>query len=123
MKKRLVLILFTFIFFTACTSTPVSEISEIESLPDTFQDRVDPDLTLQLFNDDGEGHYIVFHSSGEVEADVDVQDDTLLINLTETPLDSEAVFQHTFYLTTSPDVEEIDVLINGETMSFDNISI
>ena len=107
---------------SACNSSTLS-FSEIENVPNNVQDKVDFNYKLQSINDGGKGYYIVFHSSGDVEADLETQGDTVTIKFNVTNLQDGVVKQNTFYLTTDPEHDVIDVLVNGESMPFDNVTV
>lgn len=123
MKKIFVLVFLVILILSACNSSKLS-FSEIENVPDNVQGKVDSNLKLQSINDGGgKGYYIVFHSSGDVETDLETQGDTVTIKFNETNLQDDVVKQNTFYLTTDPEHDVIDVLVNGESMPFDNVTV
>lgn len=119
--------IFVFVFLlisvlSACNSSTLS-FSEIENVPNNVQDKVDSNLTLQLINDGEKRYYIVFHSSGDVETDLETQGDTVTIKFNVTNLQDDVVKQNTYYLTTDPEHDVIDVLVNGESKPFDNVTV
>jgi thioredoxin-related protein len=122
LKKIFVLVFLVFLILSACNSSKLS-FSEIENVPNNVQDKIDFNYKLQSINVDGKGYYIVFHSSGDVKADVETQGETVTIKFNETNLQDGIVKQYTFYLTTDPDHDEINVLVNGESMPFDNVTV
>lgn len=122
LKKVPFLVFLVISILTACNSSTLS-FSEIENVPNDVQDKVDSNLRLQSITDGGKGYYIVFHSSGEVESDLETQGDTLIIKFNVTNLEDGVVKQNTFYLTTDPEHEAIDVHVNGESIPFDNMTI
>ncbi|SDN62638.1 hypothetical protein [Alkalicoccus daliensis] len=105
-----------------CNSSKLS-FSEIDNVPDHMQENVDSNLKLQQITDGEKGYYIVFHSSGEVETDLDTQGGTLTIKLNETNLQDAAVQQNVYYLTTDAETDTIDVHVNGESTAFEEIVI
>ena len=107
---------------TACNSSELS-FSKIENVPNVVQENVDPNLTLQSITDEGKGYYIVLHSMGEVEAKLETEGDTLIINFDVTNVEGDKVNQNTFYLTTAPEHKAIDVHVNGTSIPFDNMTI
>ncbi|SES07759.1 hypothetical protein [Psychrobacillus sp. OK032] len=109
-------------FLSACNSSTLS-FSEIENVPNNVQHKVDSNLKLQLINDSEKGYYIVFHSSGEVETDVETQGDKVTIKFKVTNLQDDVVKQNTFYLTIDPEHDVIDVLVNGKAMPFDMVTV
>lgn len=122
LKKLLVLGFLVSLILTACSSSTLS-FSEIESVPDHVQDKVDSSLTLQSITNDAEGKYIVFHSSGNVESDLDIQGGNMVtIQFNVTNL-GDVVKQHTYYFTSDPKHDVLDVTVNGESIPFDNATI
>lgn len=122
LKKIILLVFLVISILTACNSSTLS-LSEIENVPNNVQDKVDSNLMLQSITDGGKGYYIVFHSSGEVETDLETKGDTLIIKFNVTNAEDDVVRQNTFYLTTDPEHEAIDVHVNGESIPFDNITL
>ena len=93
LNKLFVLGFLVISILSACGSSTLS-FSEIESVPDHVQDKVDSNLTLQFITNDTKGKYIFFHSSGTVESDLEAQGDTVTIKFHVTKLD-DMVKQHT----------------------------
>lgn len=122
MKRIYISILFIILVLTGCDSPPEG-LSEVKNVPDNIQEIVDPDLTLQIIADDDKGYYIIFYSSGEVAADTEIQDDTLLIKLTESNLKEGNLKQYTYYLSSNPSYDTIDVFVNEYSTAFDNITL
>ncbi|WP_273129403.1 peptidylprolyl isomerase [Bacillus weihaiensis] len=122
MKKIVVLVFMVVLILSACTSSKLS-FSEIENVPNNVQDKIDSNLKLQSITDGGKGYYIVFHSSGDVETDLETQGDTVTIKFNVTNLQDDVVKQNTYYLTTATETDVIDVMVNGESIPFDNITI
>lgn len=128
MKKILLTFLLT--LFLASCGNPEAGIKEVESVPEdihsllhelpnaVFQESPE-DLRLISFNADENGSYIVFHSSGQVEAHTETEGDTLIIHLTETETDDDSVTQYSYYLTTGEEHDTIQVLVNNEPIPFD----
>lgn len=118
--------IFLFVFFlsilSACQS-PTLSLSEVKNVPNHVQGEVDPNLKLQSITDGGKGYYIIFHSSGDVEADLETVGEKVIIKLNETKLKEDVVKQYTFYLTTNPGPDVIDVYVNGESTPFDMVTI
>lgn len=122
LKKILVIVFLVIFVLSACHSSKMS-FREIENVPDNVQDKVDSNLKIQSITDGGKGYYIVFHSSGDVETDLETQGDTVTIKLNVINLQDDNVKQNTFYLTTGPDHGVIDILVNGVSMPFDNVTV
>lgn len=122
LKRIFVLVLLLISILSACNSSKLS-FSEIDNVPNNVQDKVDSNLKLQSITDSGKGYYIVFHSSGDVEASLETKGDTVIIKFNETNLLDDLVKQHTFYLTTDPEHDVIEVQVNGEQMPFDGVTV
>lgn len=121
LKKLFVLGFLVSLTLAACSSSTLS-FSEVERVPDHVQDKVDSSLTLQSITNDAEGKYIVFHSSGNVESDLDIQGNMVTIQFNVTNL-GDVVKQHTYYFTSDPKHDVLDVTVNGESIPFDNVTI
>ncbi|MGM0844957.1 MAG: peptidylprolyl isomerase [Bacillota bacterium] len=122
MRKILVLVFLMVSILSACNSSKLS-FSEIENVPNKVQEKVDSNLKLQSITDGEKGNYIVFHSNGDVETDLETQGDTVTIKFNVTNLQDDVVKQNTYYLMTGPESNVIDVLVNGESMPFDNVTL
>ena len=122
LKKIVVLIFLVISILAACNSSTLS-FSKIEIVPNNVQDKVDSNYKLQSINDGGKGYYIVFHSSGDVETDLEAIGDTVTIKFNVTNLKDDIVKQNTYYLTTDPKHDVIDVQVNGESTHFDNVTV
>lgn len=122
LKKIVVLGILVLSILSACNSSTMS-IKEIENVPKDLQEYVNSSLRLQSINDGGKGYYIIFHSNGEIEADLETQGDKLNIMFNVTNLKDEVIKQNTYYVTTGPEHEMIDVLVNGESIPFDNMTV
>lgn len=122
LKKIFVLVFLVILILSACNSSKLS-FSEIEKVPNNVQNEVDSNLRLQSITDGVKGKYIVFHSSGDVEAHLETQGDNVTIKFNVTKLQDNAVKQNTYYLTTGPDTKVIDVLVNGESIPFDRATL
>lgn len=62
-------------------------------------------------SDSGKGYYIVFHSVGDVETDLETKGDTGTIKCNITNLQDDVVKQNPFHLTTEPELDIIDVVL------------
>ena len=121
LKKLFVFVFLVSSILSACNSSTLT-FSEIENVPDHVQDKVDPSLTLQSITNEAEGKYIIFHSSGNVKSDLDIQGDTVTIQFNVTN-QGDVVKQHTYYFTSDPKHDVLDVTVNGESIPFDNVTI
>ena len=54
--------------------------------------------------------------------DLEVQGDTLKVGLDETNKQDDVIKQRVYKFTLDPEHEVIDVLINGKSKAFDNVS-
>lgn len=121
MKRVLVSIILFVAILTACNSSTLS-FSEMKNVPNNVQDIVDSDLRLQLINDGNKGSYIIFHSSGEVEADLETKEETVTIKFNVRNPQNDVLKQNTYYLTKDKEHDVIDVLLNDEPIHFDEVT-
>ncbi|MGG2056223.1 membrane lipoprotein lipid attachment site-containing protein [Lysinibacillus pakistanensis] len=120
--KKLFLVFLAVFILTGCNTSTLS-ISEIEILPEKLQKVIDEKNTLQLINDvNKDVTYIVFRSKGTVTTDLETQDDTLIVKLDVTNEQDNAIEQHVYKLTLDPDLDTIDIQINGKSTSFDSVT-
>ncbi|MGG4170074.1 hypothetical protein ABEW00_21735 [Rossellomorea vietnamensis] len=127
MKKIVGITIFVFLFLTACNSPSTNDpstlsFSEIKNVPDDVQNEIEPEYTLQLLDEGEKGSYIVFQSSGDVETDVALKEDTVTIKFNTTDSKENAVEQHVYYLTRDQGQDVIHVLVDGEPAVFDNVT-
>jgi hypothetical protein len=94
----------------------------VKNIPNIVQEKIDTNFKLQLINDGQKGSYIIFQANGDVETEVETQGDTVIIKFNVANPQDEVIKQNTYYLTTDPKHEVIDVLVNGESIPFDNIT-
>lgn len=122
MKKLLFLALLSVLLLTACNSSKLS-LSEIEIVPDKVQKVIDEKNTLQIINVvDKDISYVVFRAKGTVTSDLETQDETLIIKLDVSNQQDNAIKQHVYKLTLDPDLDTIDIHINGKSTSIDNVT-
>jgi len=127
LKKVLIYVFLVIGILSACNlsvsrSSSILSFSNIENVPEDVQDIIDSNLKLQLINEGEKGAYIIFHSSGDIETDIESQDGTIIVNLKVINSQDDVIKQHTYYLTTDPNHEEIVVLVNGDSIPFDSVS-
>ncbi|KGR76372.1 hypothetical protein [Ureibacillus sinduriensis] len=120
MRKIVLMALLGISILAACNSSTLS-FSEIENVPNNVQEKVDATVRLQSITDGGKGYYIVFHSRGDVEANLETEGNTVTIKFNETNPQAGVVKQNTYYLTTDREHDTIDVQVNGESIPFDNV--
>jgi len=121
LKKVFVSVFFSILILSACNSSKLS-FSEVENVPQKFEKYIDSDLKLQLINEGTKGSYIIFHSSGDIKADLDPQDNILTIIFKELNPQDNVVKRNVYYLTTDSEHDTINVLVNGEEMPFDEVT-
>lgn len=121
MRKILFLFIMTTAILVACNTSTLS-MSELEIIPNNVNDKIDSNYTLQLIYDGEDIAYIVYHSKGTVATDLKTQGDTLKVRLDETNKQDDVIEQHVYKLTLDPEHGVIDVLINGKSKPFDNVS-
>ncbi|MFJ7732253.1 membrane lipoprotein lipid attachment site-containing protein [Lysinibacillus sp. NPDC097231] len=120
--KKLLLVFFTVLILAACNSSTLS-IREIENVPSKVQKVIDDQYTLQSINISENICYIVFQSKGTVTTSLETQGNTLIIKLDEAnPQDNENQ-QHVYKLTLDPELEVINIKINGKSTHFDNVTV
>ncbi|QUW22993.1 hypothetical protein JSQ81_05320 [Sporosarcina sp. Marseille-Q4063] len=68
------------------------------------------------------GSYIIFHSIGEVEADLDAREDTVIIKINVNDSVDNPVNQNVYYLTTDSHHEVIEVQVDGKSIPFDGVT-
>lgn len=119
MKKLFVMMFLVLFILSACNSSKLS-FSEIENVPNKVQDEINADLRLQSMNEKN-GTYIIFHSNGEVEADLETRSNTAVISFSVSNTDDVAIKQNVYYLKTDSNHEAIDVQVNGESIPFDEV--
>lgn len=97
--------------------------SNIENVPDHVENIIDTNLKLQLINDGEKGSYIIFRSNGDINTNVEQQDDTvILINLNESDSTDGVEQQNIYYLTADPKPHKISVYVNGELTPFEMVT-
>lgn len=122
MNKVLYCVLFTALILTGCNSSTLS-FSEIEIVPDNVQDKIDSSYKLQMITESEDTSYIIFRSKGAVTPEVTTKDGTLTINFNEEKHDDNEVGDYFYKLTRGLEFDTIDVLVNGQSTAFDDITI
>lgn len=121
MKKLLYPLLFFVLILVGCNSSELS-ISEIQNVPNNVQDKVNSDYTLQLINDGENTAYIIFYSKGIVTTNLETKDDTLIVKYDSTNKDNNELKQFVYKLTWDNEHNTIEVLVNGQSTPFDNVT-
>jgi hypothetical protein len=116
--------LFTLFILSACNNESTLSFSEIESIPNDVQEKIEANYMLQLI-DDNEGtytSYIVYQGAGKVTTNLEAQEETVKIKLDETNTQDDVSKTHVYKLTIDPEHEIIEVWINGQLTPFDNVT-
>lgn len=122
MNKLLCLMLFLTLILAACNSSELS-ISETHNVPNKVQEGINSEYTLQLINEGGNTAYILFQSKGTVTAELEVKDNILNIKLDKANQENNELKQYVYKLTRGEEeYDTINVLVNGQTMPFDNVT-
>ncbi|MEI3614695.1 peptidylprolyl isomerase [Pseudogracilibacillus sp. SO30301A] len=120
--KKVYVSMFLFVSILSACHSSILSFSKIENVPSNVQNIVNSNLRLQLINDGDKGSYIIFQSSGEVEADLETQGDTITIKFNVLNPQNDVLMQNTYYLTKDKEHDVIDVLMNGESIPFDEVT-
>ena len=121
MRNILILLMLITAITVACNTSTLS-MSEIDIVPNDVQEKIDSNYVLQLIYDGEDIAYVVYQSTGTVVTDLEVQGDTLKVKLDETNKQDDVIEQRVYKFTLDPEHEVIDVLINGKSKAFDNVS-
>lgn len=122
MKKLLSLLLLSALMITACNDAALS-ISELEIVPDEVLENITPDDTLQMINEGDDIAYIVYFSSGTVTTRLETEGEMLIIQLEVTGQEEDDEEKpYVYKLTLDPELEMIDIFINGKSVPFDRVT-
>ncbi|KIL48381.1 hypothetical protein [Jeotgalibacillus campisalis] len=113
------------IVLTACQETSETSslsFSEIEVVPEEVQEAMNGEETVQLITQEEYTYYLVFRSVKDVTANVETQDDTLIIKLDEENSQGKLLKANVYRLTVDPENEIIDIQVNGESVPIDSIA-
>lgn len=121
--KKLILLTVLCTTLSACgINESKLSFSELKTIPNDLQTKLDPDSTLQLINTKDDTSYVVYHTKKSVATDLEAQEDTVKIKLNESNNTSKNAQQHVYQLTLDPEHEIIDVYVNGKSTAFDNVT-
>lgn len=121
--KKLILLTVLYTTLSACgINESKLSFSELKTIPNDLQTKLDPDSTLQLINTKDDTSYVVYHTKKSVATDLEAQEDTVKIKLNESNDTSKNAQQHVYQLTLDPEHEIIDVYVNGKSTAFDNVT-
>lgn len=115
MKKVLLPLVLMFILLAGCQSEGLS-ISKLDKVSKKLDEAIISDVQFQLISDGKKGVYIVYHTSKEVNADVQAEDNIAKVIFDE---NSEGTVPNVFRLTMGKEQDTIMLIVDGEEMSFD----
>ncbi|MGI1805337.1 hypothetical protein ACRPK8_06305 [Exiguobacterium sp. TDN 0502] len=121
MKKLLILTVLCASLSACGINESKLSFSELKTIPNNLQTKIDPGSTLQLINTKGDTSYVVYRTKKSVATDLETQKDTVKIQLNESKA-HEKMKQHVYKLTLDPKYEIIDVYLNGKSTAFDNVT-
>lgn len=84
--------------------------------------RLHPEYTLELLTEDDNTSYIAFKSTGAVSSSLEQDEETAVINFEVDNLSRDGLQQYLYKLTTDPEIEAIEVFVDGELTPFDNVT-
>ena len=121
MRKILFLLIFTTTLLVAC-NTSILGMTKIDTVPSDVKDKIVADYKLQLIYDGEDTAYIVYQSNRTVSTALVTEGDTLKVKLEELNKQTDVIQQHIYKLRLEPEYKVINVLINGKSTPFDNVS-
>jgi len=121
--KKIILLALLCTSLSACNVNESNlSFSELQTVPNDIQTKIDPDFSLQLINTKGDTAYVVYRTKKSVDTDLKSQENTVKIKLDESNDTSKNAKQHVYKLTLDPEHEIIDVYLNGKSTAFDNVT-
>lgn len=121
MKKIIVVMLMLISVLAACSST-VTNLTEVEDIPKFVQDSIQPNVQLQLKEENKNSYYITLQSEGDEDFHYNVKGNIVEIQFDVSNSDTGTKKQNVYHLTTDKDIDTIEVYINSERSGFDIIS-
>lgn len=121
LKRKFVLIFLVVLILSACNSSELS-FSEISIAPKKIEKLINSNLKLQLINEGTKGSYIIYHTSGEIEADLKSEGSVINIIFKELSSKDDVVKRNIYYLTMDSKHDTINVLVNDEVLTFDEVT-
>lgn len=117
--KKIILIFTLFLTLVAC-SKPTPGLEKVTKVPKGIQEHVNPKYRLQSIWSDEGGSYIIFQSTGDVEADIQIDGKDVRIQFEETNTKdaSFGIQQYTYYLYLESEDNILDVYVNDESIPF-----
>ena len=120
--KKIMLIFTLFLTLVAC-SKPTPALEKVTKVPKDIQETINPEYRLQSVQSDETGSYIIFQSTGDVEADIQIDGKDVRIQFEETNTRDArlGMTQYTYYLYLEGEDNRLSVYVNGESIPFDSI--
>lgn len=119
MKKIIVVMLMVFVSILAACSSIATNLEKVESVPKFVQDSIQPNVQLQLKEENKNSYYITLQSDGDADFNYDIKGDIVEIKFDVSNSDAKQKKQNVYHLTIDKDIETIDVYVNGERSGFD----
>lgn len=119
--KRLIISLLIVILSACNLSEAGVSLKEVNRVPEEVKETIDAKKQLQLNSEDENEYYIIFHSDGNVTADIEEQGEKAIIKFDVDESKTKEKIENIYYLTIVEETEKIIVLINGEPAAFDVI--
>ncbi|KSU49497.1 hypothetical protein AS033_09010 [Exiguobacterium indicum] len=121
--KKLILLALLCTLLSACSINESKlSLTELQTIPNDVQMKINPDSTLQLINTKDDIAYIVYNTKKTITTDLESKEDTVKLKLDESNDTSKKMKQHVFKLTLDSKHEIIDVYLNGKSAVFDNVT-
>lgn len=119
--RKIILVFGLFLSLVAC-SRPTPGLEEVTNVPESIQEHVNPQYRLQSIRAEDGGSYLVLHSTGDVTADITINEKSVRIEFVETNVLGEdaAVSQYTYYLYLEGEDNILEVFVNDEPCPFDS---
>lgn len=123
MNKNLLILTFILLLLAACQNetSSVSSLFEI-NYSEEIEERLNSEYALELLNRDENTAFLTLKSGGEVTSTLEQDKETLIIHFDVENSENETLQQRVYELTTDPEIEAIEVFIDGEMTPFDNVT-
>lgn len=120
--KKIFILVSLCLLLTACTiQSNTASIEKIEKIPTSLQEQLNPSLPLQFASEKEKVYYVIFQSPDTVTANVEKKGTTLIINLRTVPTESTVTQPHMFKLIVDRKTDVLDVFVDGQPTSMDNM--
>lgn len=123
MKKVLLIIILVISNLSACNlTTPGVDIASVEKVPSHVEDKIDSSLELQLIEVSKNKYYVIYQKNGEIELGIDTKPDALILRLDIPNPQDNTQIQKAYLVTLDEGIDTNEVLVNGESKAFDNVT-